>query len=477
MIGTILLSCGLGRYFKHRSQIHQKEQLQVFLEYLGGRLAAGQTLEHALVHAAQVLELQLGTTGTLHQSLLRLQSNLEAHLSLQECFNRFNQDFTDSTARRFFQILPHLRLAGGQIDRYIRNCHRMLSEQLLQQKESEAEQSQKQSEAFILLFLPFLFAFLLNNTIYQYARTISLVTWGSWAMFFVYLLAMSAACLILFILAPSANMPSHSGRSGKTSKQENHKPQGTLSRKGGPLFTRLYSCRISGSYGFHLLRILQETNHSESVGKLETFMIKKSWYTLTGILLGAMAVCAQALPPAALVIFPVVLNVLQDQQVFKEDRNRRQSYRAEWPALINQISVMLNSGLTLQKCLDLVFLSDRATGWEKQNSPLRQDLVLLQQTMRSGQSAASALQKIMLSCPLPEIQAALQLMIRYEQDGSPELLDLLQMQASGSWQLYRHALHKRLERKALLLLIPMSMDLVAVMLIALLPALATLQSG
>jgi hypothetical protein len=93
-----------------------------------------------------------------------------------------------------------------------------------------------------------------------------------------------------------------------------------------------------------------------------------------------------------------------------------------------------------------------------------------------GVPVSLALEKIAAGCSVPEVQSALLLMVRYDRDGGPENLELLQMQTTACWAMYRNALRKQLERQSLKLLLPMTLDLASVMLTAILPAIQSLQS-
>jgi hypothetical protein len=79
-------------------------------------------------------------------------------------------------------------------------------------------------------------------------------------------------------------------------------------------------------------------------------------------------------------------------------------------------------------------------------------------------------------CPLPEVQAALRLMARYEREGGREILELIRMQSDRSRQIYRDALRGRAEQRSLLFVLPMAIDLVVVMATVILPAIISMQT-
>jgi hypothetical protein len=71
---------------------------------------------------------------------------------------------------------------------------------------------------------------------------------------------------------------------------------------------------------------------------------------------------------------------------------------------------------------------------------------------------------------LPEVQAALRLMARYEREGGREILELIRMQADRGRQLYRDAMRGRAEQRSLMFVFPMAIDLIVVMATVILPA-------
>ena len=106
---------------------------------------------------------------------------------------------------------------------------------------------------------------------------------------------------------------------------------------------------------------------------------------------------------------------------------------------------------------------------------LFRDLERAGSQLQAGQPVRSVLNSLLAACPIPEAQAALLLLLRYESGGSPDILQLLDLQASSCWTLHRNAARKKLEQQNLKLMIPMTLDLAAVLLTALLPAVLSLQ--
>ena len=96
--------------------------------------------------------------------------------------------------------------------------------------------------------------------------------------------------------------------------------------------------------------------------------------------------------------------------------------------------------------------------------------------IEGGVSAADALEAFSHRISIPEAQSALLLAARYERSGGNEVLGLLRLQASSCWALCRNASRKKRERVAFTMILPMMLDFVSVLLVAIAPALNTFQS-
>jgi hypothetical protein len=132
----------------------------------------------------------------------------------------------------------------------------------------------------------------------------------------------------------------------------------------------------------------------------------------------------------------------------------------------------MESGLTLEIALEL---SIKAIDNISSAQLIKNDLRRAQKSIKAGATAAQAVKSLADKCPLLEISSALRCAARYDQQGSAELLNLLNMQAAAGWQIYRNGLRRQLEQKSLLLFIPMGLALLNVLAIAVIPALASFQ--
>ena len=110
------------------------------------------------------------------------------------------------------------------------------------------------------------------------------------------------------------------------------------------------------------------------------------------------------------------------------------------------------------------------------NDTLHTDLNQFKRKIAAGATASAALEEMSAGNLSPQIQSALGMMARYGCDGGPENLQILQIQVDTCWALHHQALRKKTELVMLRLMIPMALDLTAVILTVLLPAIQMIQN-
>ena len=132
------------------------------------------------------------------------------------------------------------------------------------------------------------------------------------------------------------------------------------------------------------------------------------------------------------------------------------------------IRTLLEAGMQLPKAIEICA---KAFG---DNKSLSLEIKNLRAMMLSGISASEAVERFSLRIQIPEAQSALLLVARYDRLGTSEVLNLLQLQASSCWNLCRNAARKKQEREALGLLLPMTLDFVSVLMVAMTPAIISL---
>ena len=428
------------------------------------------------MEAPAVLGKLLGTKSALLIGLQSLEQQLAAHLPLDQQLHRLSSHFPCPEAQVCFQVLPGLRRSGGQISQYIRRQLHMVSEQLSLQQDLNAANSQRQTEAVILTLLPFILTGLMAAS-----KSLSpvdnadqpIMTFGLMAA---YVLAVLAAVLALTFLADSGPTRSRpSAWPGKT------KSQAKFLERPAKRLLAFYKNVLPGTYGSRVLSVLQDQCRQSSADSQVCYLRyfeKKILYMLAAVCPAVLLLLAEPSLWFCLPAGPLLMGLLQDQQILSLARWRETEYRLDYPLFLNLIESLLQTGLSLHLALNIC-IDTLIPHQHQQQKPivgpgLLQDLTDIRNQFQVGLPADLIMEKLSASCTIPEAQAAMLLMIRYDRNGGSELLNLLQMQASACWSLHHSTTKKQLEQHSLLLILPMMLDLLSVMLTALLPALASL---
>jgi Flp pilus assembly protein TadB len=493
LISSIFLFWALYGYRTRKSEINRLEQFLWLLEYLGSRLSVGHTLENSLLNAAGALESQMGSHRDLHKALSRLRKNLNARLDLDRSLQQFNYHFNCFHAGRTLLLLSNLRIHGGRIETFISSSRQMLQEQMNIQRDVEAEQSQKYSETAVLSILPFCLAYLLILGNSQYSEALTYVNWALTAQTAIFAVSVIAAVMAIRIMSPDA-IPKTSrngirGDAKKYIKSVQTDSFNVLIGKIAVVLKPFYIHILPWSIGIRFTRQLRYS-YPFREDAWSCYISDKIKIAILALASGLPLVFIQ---PKLWYLLPLIMIIpvlYQDRRLFEKSQMLKRQERLQFPSLLNTISLLLGSGLTLQRALELTLsvwlkpdnvystaFSGRIALPAAIKDPFQLDLLTIGRQLESGMPAARALSELSERSSVSQIQAALQLIIRYDSDGGNELLQMIQMQSAACWQVQKNALRKKLEKQSLLLHLPMGLDLIAVLSTAILPAMASLQSS
>lgn len=468
LIGALLAGLGLARLFRLREERVLLVQYLHLLGYLSTRLAAGSPLEAALGQAGDSLVQQLGRHNPISRSLMKLKKNLEAQLSLQEALRRFTDQVNLPVCKRDFTLLIMLARTGGRIDVFIRQVHEDLSAQISAQEQVTQESRGQSSEALIMSVIPFFIAQLLLDPQSSYGGAVLNAPYLARTLTFFYLAAMSALFILLILLAPSATKPKTKRKADRQRSKKKTVKETGLTR----LLSRLYLDGLPGQLGASVSSAVQQV--AEKPDQAWTIYLRQKGRELlySCLFAGALVLTGKVSWYLALLI-PLLVASLRDMATCKQAEKQKDEYRFFYPSVISSLHSLLESGLTLDRSLRMLA---RVNSANAPDNPVTLDLTRASLLLEAGYDASMAVKRMARDCPLPEIQAALRLMARYQHEGGSEILELIRMQSDRSRQLYRDALRGRAEERSILFILPMAMDLLIVMATAALPALVSIRS-
>jgi Flp pilus assembly protein TadB len=476
--GGLLLSGSLRRLLDGHRLLFVQDQFRRLLEHLLTRMTAGATLEKAFIDAPSSLVLLLGKKSALLSSLQHMEKQLSAHQPLNRLLTKLASCLPCHEAAIFLKILPALQKSGGNVSQYIRQQLRMVTEEITLHQEISAETTQRRTEALILALMPFGLTICLQKSSVLYAFGQDIPGIAVIGMISAYVLAILAAGLTLSALGRRSDPP----RLSQCQVTAFHRCR-FLFNFPGRLLGAIYQNLLPENYGIRLKQILYEfisPGDQDSLPFSQPYFEQKALFCLIGLGTGSALLLAFPGQIYWLLILPVLLSIFQDSQIFALVRKKQLQYRLDYPAFINLVTALLQAGLSLHTamrvCLDSIQQNPADARKKQTLSVMQKDLAEISGQLQLGLPIGWIIEKIASACSVPEIQAALMYLVRYERMGGQEILDLMQMQSAACWSLYRQAMRKQVEQQSLRLLLPMMLDLISVILTAILPAWISLRS-
>lgn len=467
--GTLLYS---GTKCLLRAQRHDfaLEQFRWLVEHLSARIAAGTTMERAFSEAPCAIKILSGEQSDLFKCLKQIEQHLRANRSLDLMFPELQKVLNCHESAVCLKALTPLRQAGGQISAYIRRQQIMLNEQIALRRDLSADNAQRQTEAMIMMVMPFAMASLLGRTSSLYQLNSAQSTFTAAGLLLAFSLSAIAAHLTLRLSSPQVCLFKERPKTFKDNKVFSNR----LIQNTGKFVENIYGHLLPLVYTTKLKRNLLIQARFSTINQkdvISSYHAMKAVYILVAVLPG---ITITVIDPARfywMIIFAVACSLFQDQQVMRRSNDIQEDEQLAYPEFLNLVLVLLQSGLSLHKTLEICTKNYQGLGGITLNKLLKE----LARKMLLGIPAGLALADLSRSCSIPQIQSALLLIERYDRDGGFENLHLLEMQVSVCWSIYRQAAKKQIERRAMLLFVPMSLDLIAILLTAMLPAIQTLQ--
>lgn len=449
------ISCVRVLYGKRTATL--RAQNKVLMQSLCTSVSDGYSIERAFLCARVDIEKAFGKHAAFATALKEVEHQLQAHEPLDKCMTRFCHKLDYYETLPILHALSLQKTVGNQIITILRSSCQMLSELHAVASEVEANNAGKNTEAFMLLLMPFGITYMLSITSGEYLSQAQGSGLGKILMVVAFVIAI-LSCTFLFSII--GEKPSRNRFSFKEEKENIPEKWRSPIRK--------LSLRLPSTYTTRVLEWCNEISFSPQK-TFDAFLYR----VITRILLCSLVffiLCIQLGIPPVLVLFLdmlilVFLHVDQQSAVNK----RRLILMEDLPIFISMLSTLLESGILLPKAL-------QTCGYAfAEQSCLSQELNHVLHTIEGGVSAADALESFSHRISIPEAQSALLLAARYERSGGSEVLGLLRLQSSSCWALCRNASRKKRERVAFTMILPMMMDFVSVLLVAVTPALNTFQ--
>ena len=334
----------------------------------------------------------------------------------------------------------------------------MLSELNAVQGEIAASNAGKNAEAAILCAMPFGVTFALNYMSREYLDMARNTRTGSFLLALAFGVCTIACAMLLKF------MSHEHGRKA-------YKSELAVNLTSGKAYSTPLTRLVKKIFPASFITARHELFNELSVNPDYTYEQYLKKQLLTGMVflaLSASILITLGKNPLFALFLTAALLLLGGFEIRSDVERKREDLMSDIPLFLCLISTLLESGMQLPKAISIC-----AKAFDE-NKSLSLEIKNLRAMILSGIPASDAIEKFSLRIQIPEAQAALLLVARYGRLGTSEVLNMLNLQSQACWNLCRNASRKRQEREALGMIIPMTLDFISVLMVAMTPAIISL---
>ena len=437
---------------------HMRTQLLVLLQVLTTSVSSGYSIEKSLLLIRPVIERTFGRRSMLLKPLINLENNLKLHVSLEESLNTFAKQIAFPETVPVFHALAISGEIGNNSLSILRSSCQMLSELNAVQGEIAASNAGKNAEAAILCAMPFGVTFALNYMSREYLDMARNTRTGSFLLALAFGVCTIACAMLLKF------MSHEHGRKA-------YKSELAVNLTSGKAYSTPLTKLVKKIFPASFITARHELFNELSVNPDYTYEQYLKKQLLTGMVflaLSASILITLGKNPLFALFLTAALLLLGGFEIRSDVERKREDLMSDIPLFLCLISTLLESGMQLPKAISIC-----AKAFDE-NKSLSLEIKNLRAMILSGIPASDAIEKFSLRIQIPEAQAALLLVARYGRLGTSEVLNMLNLQSQACWNLCRNASRKRQEREALGMIIPMTLDFISVLMVAMTPAIISL---
>lgn len=438
---------------------HMRTQLLVLLQVLCTSVSSGYSIEKSLLLIRPVIEKTFGKRSMLLKPLINLENNLKLHMSLEKSLNLFAMQVGFPETVPVFHALAISGEIGNNSLSILRSACQMLSELNAVQGEIAASNAGKNAEAAILCAMPFGVTFALNYMSREYLDMARNTRTGSVILAAAFGICTIACAMLLKFMSHDQGRKAYKSEYASVNEPGKKMPSLTLTKLAKKIFPASFI--TSRHELFNELSVNPDLTYEQYLRRqLITFFVS--------LLISAAILLSLGKNPVFSILFAIAVTVLGGYEIRSDVERKREDLMGDIPLFLCLISTLLESGMQLPKAISIC-----SKAFED-NTSLSLEIKNLRASILSGIPASDAVEKFSLRIQIPEAQAALLLIARYGRLGSAEVLNMLNLQSQACWNLCRNASRKKQEREALGMIIPMTLDFISVLMVAMTPAIISL---
>ena len=442
-----------------RRNTYIRSQCKVLFQSLCTSVSGGYSLESAFLAARSSVEGVFGKKCLLGKNLERMESERAAQLPFAENLTRLCLRLDYLEIFPIMQALTITRVVGSGVISILRSSCQMITELISINNEVDANNAGKNAEAMLLCLMPYGITFTLSAFTGEYMETARNTPLGTAMMIAAFGVSVCSCALLLRLVGDTKkNAQAKSGTDRRTLP---------LPQKATAAILRFLRKILPES--FISREYEQALELSDTPNDYLHVKIRKLITVLSIEIPGSLVVCRQlnvsllyVLPSCG--IFILFFHFNEKQKVLQ----RREAIMEDIPLFLAILATLLQSGVLLSKAIAV------CAGAFPPDGILGSEILWMKKRISSGISAAQVIEDFSSRTPIPEAQAALLLAAQFERKGGIEVVQLLDLQSNACWNLCRNASRKKKERSAVQMLLPMMLDLIAVLLVVMTPAVLSL---
>lgn len=464
--GGVFLAPAVQARLDRRSDRKRLEQCGFLFQVLLSRVSVGDSLETAFSAALNECAAAWGGRSAVSAALRSLVSDLDSRTPMRQALERFSRRISCREAEPVLAALAGSRFAGSGIQELLRTGQGMVAESLAAADSAAAESSQRRAEAMVVAVMPTAAAASLENLVPGYLEPLLASPSGSWIMAALCTASVISVAAVLRILSETTGSQErkHSGHAAGR-----HARGAARSKTAFPAaFSRISAALFPAVYRVRMERRLDQAGRS-GPDRFARYAAAKAGLALIGAAAGTLLNLAGG-PRIAIPLLAAGLPVFQDRDLLRSAGRRQREMVFTFPVFLGLLAALLHAGFSLSNALDVCHQAIRDS-----DGVLGRELAEIRAESHAGRSAGAGFERLAEKASAPELQSTLSLIAQFERTGGHELVSLLRMQVPVCRALSRNAARKRLEERAVLLLLPMTLDLVVILAIAGLPAVMALR--
>lgn len=207
---------------------------------------------------------------------------------------------------------------------------------------------------------------------------------------------------------------------------------------------------------------------------LKVHWAEKIYYFFLGTVIASF-IGAVSKPDATFMIIiltaGILLFFLADKNLDDRAKKRKLQFMMDFPVFISKLALLVNAGMHLRHALIKIY-NDALS-----KTPLYEELGIVLEDFESGTSETQAWQEFSERCKVKEITSFANMILQNSKIGGSQLVNELKRMSYEAWEMRKHAAKQMGEAANAKLIFPMMLIFVAILAIAVAPAIMQFSIG